>query len=1151
MSKFTDALQHLNPSQRQAVEHVNGPLLVVAGAGSGKTRALTFRIANLILTHRVDPENILAVTFTNKAAKEMKHRVEQLFAEQESQREYGKPFAALKEYEQTKLRSRIYKTITKDLWIGTFHSLCCRILRFDIEKYQDEHGRKWTKTFSIFDESDVQSVIKDIIINKLNLDEKKFEPRNIRYAISNAKNKAQSPAEVEKDQPNYRGRVIADVYRHYLDRMVENNALDFDDLILMPVKLLQQNEQVRNYWHQRFRHLLVDEYQDTNRTQYDFLQLIATNGRDPKRFEEWDQRSIFVVGDADQCLPPGSKVTTVTGEKSIESLKVGDEIMATAGYGELQTSKIATVKEGYYRGPMWCVKVGDRVLRGTPHHILPGRMVPLEEVHYVYLMYRADRGYRIGITKGLRKNDYGKEATGFSVRINQEGGDKLWVLKSVTSYEEARYYEAYFSTKFGLPTVLFHGNGRELKMGEEWIFKIFQEIDTITNAQVLMQHLCLHPDYPHYRPQNGSRRQTLNLVMFGHQRKDRIVPKGDHRLQWSSNRPEIADKLTAAGFPVRAGKLPGTYRYETARADYREAVQIAHMVADTGTLEIRRRAMIHGEVYELMPLSHLHPKMRVLIQTNGQVEEAEVTEVWQEDYDGPVYDLEIEQHHNYIANDVLVHNSIYSFRSADFTILMGFQKDFGDGLKDDETRSMVKLEENYRSTSNILQLANTLIENNTERIDKILKATRGEGEPTFCYRASDEIDEAEFVVRQTQMLERNNPDLEFGNFAILYRTNAQSRALEESLVRAQLPYRVVGGLRFYDRREIKDVLGYLRAVANPSDAVSLLRVINTPKRGVGKSTVESLVRASTELGVPLWEILIDETSVKTLAGRSSKGVLEFVKILQKYRQQLSNVSASELVQGILEDSGYLSALKAEGTEEAENRFENVQELYNAVLQFEEDNSAEDDDRSLTGFLASAALASDLEDSNTDDNRISLMTLHASKGLEFPVVFLVGLEQGLFPSFRSLDDPAAVEEERRLCYVGITRAQERLFISHARERRLYGNREIAYPSLFLEEMPEELLQSNAKRMGVKKGSPSDAPPARAKVPAKKAQPARAASGGGGDLTWAVGDRAVHDGWGVGTVTHVFQTGSKLHLAVKFPSMGQKIIDPRLVPLRKVE
>jgi DNA helicase II / ATP-dependent DNA helicase PcrA len=788
MAQFTDALQHLNPSQRQAVEHFCGPLLVVAGAGSGKTRALTFRIANLVLTHKIEPENILAVTFTNKAAKEMKSRVETLFAEQEAIREHGKPLKALPEYTQIKIRSKVYKTITKELWVGTFHALCCRILRFDIEKYQDNRGRKWNKNFSIFDESDVMSVIKDIVINKLNLDEKKFEPRAMRYAISNAKNQGKSPEEVEKDQPGMRGRIVASIYHAYLDRLSENNALDFDDLILLPVRLFQQNAEVRAYWHRRFRHLLVDEYQDTNRTQYNLLQMISTNGEDPVQFKGWDKRSIFVVGDADQ--------------------------------------------------------------------------------------------------------------------------------------------------------------------------------------------------------------------------------------------------------------------------------------------------------------------------------------------------------------------SIYSFRSADFTILMNFQDDFGDGERDDSTNTMVKLEENYRSTANILELANRLIANNTERIDKILKATRGEGEPTHCHRCEDEIDEAEFVTRQIQSLERTNPELGFGNFAILYRTNAQSRALEESLVRAGVPYKIVGGLRFYDRKEIKDVVAYLRAVTNPFDSVSLLRAINTPKRGVGKSTIDALTRAAGELSIPLWEILSDETSVKTLAGRSSKGVLQFAQIIQTYRDKLDRTPATEIVQGILDDSGYLNDLKMQNTDEAEDRLQNVQELYNAVLQFGEENP---EDQSLGEFLSSAALSSDVDDKGKEEEKVTLMTLHASKGLEFPVVFLVGLEQGLFPSFRSLDDPSAIEEERRLCYVGITRAQERLFISYARERRLYGNREPAIASMFLAEMPEELLERNVKaklpRMGSKILGKEQAAP--------KAKPSYQQPSGNTILDWSVGEKLVHEAFGVGQITHIFGTGQKLCLAVKFPGSGQKIIDPKLVALKRVE
>ncbi|MDB9343291.1 DNA helicase PcrA [Nodularia spumigena CS-586/05] len=774
MTTTTDFLSHLNPSQRQAVEHYCGPLLVVAGAGSGKTRALTYRIANLILKHRVNPEHILAVTFTNKAAREMKERIQRLFAEDLAMKKHGQKFDLLTEYQQMQLRSQVYKNTIKDLWCGTFHSLFSKILRFDIDKYQDEKGRRWTRNFSIFDESDVISLMKEIVNKQLNLDDKKFDARSVRYAISNAKNQGFSPQEFEREQPNYRGRVIAQVYNCYQEKLAENNALDFDDLILVPTRLFQQNQQVLDYWHRKFNHILVDEYQDTNRTQYDLIRLLVTNGEESKSAWEWQNRSVFVVGDADQ--------------------------------------------------------------------------------------------------------------------------------------------------------------------------------------------------------------------------------------------------------------------------------------------------------------------------------------------------------------------SIYSFRMADFTILLEFQQDFGDGLADDDTRSMVKLEENYRSCENILQAANELIENNTQRIDKVLKPTRGSGEQIYCHKADNEIEEAEFVIGQIRNLAQQNPELDWGSFAILYRTNAQSRPFEELLVRYQIPYTVVGGMKFYDRKEIKDIIAYLRAIANPADTVSLLRVINTPRRGIGKATIESLVNASYELGTPLWEILSDETSVNTLAGRSAKAVNNFAKMINTCKAQAATVPVSELLQELLNESGYIQDLQNQGTDEAEDRIQNVQELYNAVLQFQE----ESEDVSLTAFLQSSALSSDLDNLKDGQKAVSLMTLHSSKGLEFTVVFLVGLEQGLFPNYRSINNPESLEEERRLCYVGITRAQERLYISHARERRLYGSREPAMRSQFLDELPEELLNTRNK--------------------AGHTQTKTAAKAGGQPYTphnWQVGDRVLHKSFGIGEITHVFGQDNKVSVAVKFASLGQKIVDPRIAQLQRVD
>jgi DNA helicase-2/ATP-dependent DNA helicase PcrA len=796
MTQTTDFLKHLNASQRRAVEHFCGPLLVVAGAGSGKTRALTYRIANLIIKHKVDPRNILAVTFTNKAAREMKERIEKLFAERLAQQRHGQRLELLPEEEQTQLKSHVYRTITKHLWMGTFHSLFARILRFDINKYQDEKGRTWTRNFSIFDESDAQSLVKNIVTKELNLDDKKFNPRQVRYAISNAKNQGLSPQEFEKQNAhNYKGRVLSQVYNLYQDKLAANNALDFDDLILVPVQLFKQNETVLAYWHGQFQHILVDEYQDTNRTQYELISLLVTNNETKKSEWNWENRSIFVVGDADQ--------------------------------------------------------------------------------------------------------------------------------------------------------------------------------------------------------------------------------------------------------------------------------------------------------------------------------------------------------------------SIYSFRLADFTILLDFQQDFGDGLPDEDTRTMVKLEENYRSSENILQAANHLIDHNTQRIDKVLKATRGVGEEIYCHKADDEVEEAQFVFSKINQMQQQNPELNWGSFAILYRTNAQSRPFEDVL-RGKIPYIIVGGLKFYDRKEIKDALAYLRVLANPNDTVSLLRIINTPRRGIGQATIDSLINAAQQLNVPLWEILSDQTSTNTLAGRSAKGVNKFAEIIQHWQKQVEHLSAAEIVKGLMQESGYIDDLKKQGTEEAENRLQNIFELYNAVQQFQEDN----EDSSLEAFLANASLASDLDDLKDEQQTVSLMTLHAAKGLEFPVVFMVGLEQGLFPNFRSIDDPIALEEERRLCYVGITRAQEQLYLSHARERRLYGNREPAVRSQFLKELPEDLVSSTDKFKEKKINSVrttlleqisvKNNLQASAKTTGQKPKRSQKQS-----QEWKVGDLLIHESFGTGEITHIFGSASKISLAVKFVGLGQKIVDPNRTKLQRVE
>ena len=762
-------LSDLNPSQKKAASHTNGPLLVVAGAGSGKTRTLTFRIANLILHQNVDAEEILAVTFTNKAAREMKERIDRLFIQQQLL-EGGAPnhsLESLSPAEQTEIKSIVYKKYTKKLWIGTFHSLCARILRFDIEKYQNEDGKGWLRNFTIFDESDVHSLIKEIVVKDLQLDEKKFDPKGMRYAISGAKNRCWSPADYLKNEGGYKAQTVFKVYQTYQQRMLANNALDFDDLIFVPVQLFRQQPKVLSYWHDRFKHILVDEYQDTNRTQYELIRLLVTNNQDQV---DWSNRSVFVVGDADQ--------------------------------------------------------------------------------------------------------------------------------------------------------------------------------------------------------------------------------------------------------------------------------------------------------------------------------------------------------------------SIYSFRLADFKILMEFQDAFGDGLPDDQTQTMVKLEENYRSVSNILEVANELISNNTQRIEKILKATIKEGDVIRYFNAPDEGAEANYVIdRIKEQIKKGN---KAGDCAILYRTNAQSRTFEEVLVRNNINYRVVGGMRFYDRKEIKDILAYLRVLVNPNDRVSLLRIINVPRRGIGKETINRLVETATELDVPLFELLQRQETVRMIASRAARSVQSFIDQMTGWMSQMNEKRATDLIRQIIEESGYQTELQQSGTNEDLDRLDNLQELVNAAAQY----GMENEDDSLEGFLANAALSSADEGTGDNEAKVTLMTLHGAKGLEFPVVFLVGLEEGLFPSYRSLDKPADLEEERRLMYVGITRAKEKLFLTSAQERRLYGNSQYAVKSQFLDELPQALILEEGKPR-VKQST--KVIPLRPKLTTTP----------NSQSNWQIGDKVSHKEMGIGTIEKIIGSSKSFSLVVKFNDRVKQILAPSSV------
>ena len=644
-------LDNLNKEQREAVETVKGPLLVLAGAGSGKTKLLTSRIAYLI-QNGVRPRDILAVTFTNKAAKEMKERLGKILGE----------------------------NVVKYMWVGTFHGICGRMLRENIENYAFQSGKKLDKNFSIYDENDSNAVIKQAI-KKLNLDDKIYQPKLVKSVISNAKNKMQDAYTFATFARDFKSQKIAAIYEEYENSLNNNNAIDFDDMLLLTVKMLEQSKEVRDFYYNRFKHLLVDEFQDTNMAQYKLVNMLYTGLYD----EIPEERSLCVVGDVDQ--------------------------------------------------------------------------------------------------------------------------------------------------------------------------------------------------------------------------------------------------------------------------------------------------------------------------------------------------------------------SIYSWRGADYTIILNFQKDF-------KNTKLIKLEQNYRSTANILNVANAIIENNTERVDKVLYSNKGEGELIDYFEAQDESDEANFIVSNI----KNSANGDYNKYAILYRTNSQSRALEEACMAAGIPYRIYGGLKFYDRKEIKDIIAYLKLIYNPDDSQSFKRIVNVPKRSIGDTTIKNLQEFADKEDISLFQACQRIEEAEEIPPRTRSKLKDFTELVLKFKDAVKSYSLQEFVTLVIEKTGYLAELQSQNTPEAEADIENLQELVNVAGEF----VAEEEDNTLGEFLQQVALVSDIDGMDDISNNVTLMTLHSAKGLEFPIVFLAGCDEGVFPHQRTFNIPSEMEEERRLMYVGVTRAEEKLYLTSAKRRQMWGEYKYYNPSRFIEEIPRNLL-----------------------------------------------------------------------------------------------
>ncbi|MEV3918618.1 DNA helicase PcrA [Bacillus subtilis] len=730
-------LSGLNPVQQEAVKTTDGPLLLMAGAGSGKTRVLTHRIAYLMAEKHVAPWNILAITFTNKAAREMKERVESILG----------PGA-------------------DDIWISTFHSMCVRILRRDIDRIGIN------RNFSILDTADQLSVIKGILKER-NLDPKKFDPRSILGTISSAKNELTEPEEFSKVAGGYYDQVVSDVYADYQKKLLKNQSLDFDDLIMKTIKLFDRVPEVLEFYQRKFQYIHVDEYQDTNRAQYMLVKQLA------ERFQ-----NLCVVGDSDQ--------------------------------------------------------------------------------------------------------------------------------------------------------------------------------------------------------------------------------------------------------------------------------------------------------------------------------------------------------------------SIYRWRGADITNILSFEKDYPNA-------SVILLEQNYRSTKRILRAANEVIKNNSNRKPKNLWTENDEGIKISYYRGDNEFGEGQFVAGKIHQL-HSSGKRKLSDIAILYRTNAQSRVIEETLLKAGLNYNIVGGTKFYDRKEIKDILAYLRLVSNPDDDISFTRIVNVPKRGVGATSLEKIASYAAINGLSFFQA-IQQVDFIGVSAKAANALDSFRQMIENLTNMQDYLSITELTEEILDKTEYREMLKAEKSIEAQSRLENIDEFLSVTKNFEQKS----EDKTLVAFLTDLALIADIdqldqkEEESGGKDAITLMTLHAAKGLEFPVVFLMGLEEGVFPHSRSLMEEAEMEEERRLAYVGITRAEQELYLTNAKMRTLFGRTNMNPESRFIAEIPDDLLENLNEKKETRATSARKMQPRRGPV----SRPVSYASKTGGDtLNWAVGDKAGHKKWGTGTVVSVKGEGEGTELDIAFPSpVGVKRLLAAFAPIEK--
>ena len=714
-----------------------------------------------------------------------------------------------------------------------------------------------------------------------------------------------------------------------------------------------------------------------------------------------------------------------------------------------------------------------------------------------YAMYRGDKGFRIGTTRTYPERD-ATVVSGVHLRSVQEHADAAWVVSTHASQPEARAAELELSLRYRIPTLPFvarKGKGDEgVSSDQSLIDKVFGEFPTVATGLQLLSDHGLSFDHPHHTPRtHDGRRRNVTVTLCGDRRGGRPM----HHVAVGGRDPEVRVALESFGLSVRPARSGSeSWRYESGFTDYGRAMEVVDRIQTATPVTVRRMARLGRKSLPFTPAASVRPGM-VMFAGDGSYEVVDTVECIE--LRAPVYDIDVEDTHNFVANGLLTHNSVYGFRGADIQNILGFERDFPDA-------EVVKLEQNYRSTQTILNASNGVIANNRQRKDKFLWSELGEGDPVHVRELEDEHAEARFVVSEIERLVEQGESRD--EIAVFYRTNAQSRVLEDMLVRYGVGYQVIGGTRFYERAEIKDALAYLTLLVNPADTVAFGRAVNSPRRGIGSTTQGRLVGYANTIGEPIWDVAAEPESVPGLAAAAVKAVGRFMSVMERLRERAEGgAGVGDLLAETLEETGYTEALQAERTIEAQGRLENLEELVGVAREY--DATAEDG--SVEEFLQQLALFSEQDNLRDDEGIVTLMTLHNAKGLEFGIVFIIGLEDGVFPHMRSIES-GDLEEERRLAYVGITRAKRELYLTHARTRMLFGGRDWNLRSRFIDEIPVEFTDRDEE-------APTGPAAAATWGGGASAPEPRGGDGGGGRASFSLGDDVVHAQFGDGVVVGI--------------------------------